>query len=135
MKQGFQLTEAPSFKTVDCEDRVKVLVCGGRRFFGEERLAKELDTLHAMIGITDLAHGGASGADTLAGEWAKANGIRVHVFRADWERNGKLAGPMRNELMYKTFQPDLVVAFPGGNGTRHMCDVATLGGTNVRYIR
>jgi hypothetical protein len=129
------LAERPVFNTVEEEPRVKVLVCGGRKYADNDRLRNELDALHAMIGITDLAHGAADGADTLAGEWARENGIRVHAFPAQWTKHGKAAGPIRNELMYKTFQPDLVVAFPGGNGTRHMCDHATLGGTNVRYVR
>ena len=126
--------------TVEAAPRVKVLVCGGRqygRFWrGEhERLRCELDSLHAQIGITDLAHGDAEGADTMAGLWAEENGILVHKFPADWKKYGQAAGIQRNGLMYRVFKPDLVVAFPGGNGTANMCKVATLGGTHVKYIR
>lgn len=132
MSEGFQLTESPHFKAVEFEDRVKVLVCGGRTFNARSFVFGTLDHYHEMLGITDLAHGGAKGADTLAGEWAKANGVRVHVFRADWDRFGKSAGYKRNVLMYETFKPDLVLAFPGGKGTAMMAEIASKGGTDVQ---
>lgn len=130
--------ESLSITTDEMEDRVKVLVTGGRNYGSNQddlmRLHDELDALHAMIGITDLAHGAAEGADTHADQWAVANDVRVHRFRANWRKYGSAAGLQRNALMYKIFQPDLVVAFPGGSGTEDMCKVATLGGTRVKYI-
>ena len=68
-----------------------------------------------------LIHGGAPGADTLAGEWAKYCPSVVHVsaFKADWDTYGKSAGPRRNQEMVDA-KPDLVVGFPQGEarGTR-----------------
>lgn len=49
---------------------VKVIVCGGRDFSDEDRIWNGLDYFEATEGkIARLAHGGATGADTLAGEW------------------------------------------------------------------
>ena len=136
--KGFK-TDSVTISTDEKEPRVKVLVTGGRKYGHKNTdavmlLNDELDQLHAMLGITDLAHGAAEGADSLADQWAVANKVRVHRFKADWDKYGLAAGPARNELMYKVFKPDLVVAFPGGSGTENMCKVATLGGTNVRYV-
>jgi predicted Rossmann-fold nucleotide-binding protein len=64
-----------------------------------------------------LINGGADGADSLAAQWARDNGIEVMTVIADWRTHGKKAGPMRNEKMIRLGQPDLVVAFPGGRGT------------------
>ena len=40
--------------------------------------------------------------------------------RLDWKKYGKKAGPLRNQQMLEEGKPDLVVAFPGGNGTADM---------------
>lgn len=106
-----------------------------------ERMWQALDNL----GITELAHGGAKGADTLAGEWAVAKQIPVKVYPADWNnpayqrtlpggRVVKWAGNVRNQEMMDDFNPDAVVAFPGGTGTADMrrraqaADVAVIPG-------
>jgi YspA, cpYpsA-related SLOG family len=67
-----------------------------------------------------LVAGGARGADTLADEWAKAQGIACQIFMADWEGLGRKAGPIRNQRMLDEGKPDLVIAFPGGRGTADM---------------
>ena len=95
------------------ESLVRIVVTGGRGFSDRELLAKTLDN----YSIAELAQGGASGADRLAKEWAKANNTPVVTFEADWKQFGYAAGPMRNLQMLKDFAPDLVVAFPGGSGT------------------
>lgn len=102
---------------------MKVLVCGGRDFTNAEFLNKTLDGLHAIYHFTELIHGAARGADTLAGSWAWTNGIIPRPFPADWAL-GKGAGPIRNQVMLDD-KPDLVVAFPtGGPGTQDMINRA-----------
>ena len=61
------------------------LVCGGRSFEDRALLYARLDYYNAALSITKIIHGGARGADTLAGEWAADRGIAVQVFPADWE--------------------------------------------------
>lgn len=39
----------------------------------------------------------------------------VTVFKADWNKHGKAAGPIRNGEMLK--DADMLIAFPGGRGT------------------
>lgn len=96
---------------------MRVLVCGGRDYTDSVRLQFTLGEIRAERGLTYLIHGGARGADTLAGQWAHGFLIPVRVFPADWERHGKRAGPIRNQQMLDEGKPDLVVAFPGGSGT------------------
>jgi hypothetical protein len=112
---------------------VKVLVCGGRDFADKEWLVAELDHLHHASKITLLVNGGAPGADTLASNWAITRGIAVSVYRADWEKYGRAAGPIRNQEMLDSEKPDAVLAFPGGRGTADMVARAKLFG--VRLIR
>lgn len=112
----------------------RVLVCGGRDFADADLLNSELDRIHdwSLDGpITSLIHGGARGADTLAGKWAKANGVPVRVFPANWQEHGRGAGHIRNQQMLDEGKPDLVVAFPGGAGTANMIQRARKAGARV----
>lgn len=104
---------------------MKVLVCGGRKFGNAQHVWYALHALNEDRGVDQVIHGGTSGADTLAGEWARANGVPERVFRADWARYGRAAGPIRNQEMLLHGKPDLVLAFPGGRGTEDMVDRAT----------
>lgn len=98
---------------------VKVIVCGGRDYADQERVNRVLDG----INIAAIAHGGAKGADALAGLYAARKGIPVQEYAADWSQ-GRAAGPRRNERMLRESKPDLVIAFPGGKGTAHMVSIA-----------
>lgn len=97
-----------------------VLVCGGRDYVNYVKLALELNNLHEHYKFDCLVSGGARGADSLAEHWANQKGIPTKIYKADWERDGKAAGPIRNELMLRAGKPDLVVSFPGGAGTADM---------------
>tara|TARA_B100000745_G_C20122409_1_gene384325 strand:+ start:816 stop:1202 length:387 start_codon:yes stop_codon:yes gene_type:complete len=104
---------------------MRVLVCGGREYNDEETLMNFLDKVHQTIQITTLIHGHAKGADTLGELWAKLNEIPSLGFRANWTKHGKAAGHIRNTKMLKEGRPDVVIAFPGGKGTKNMMDQTT----------
>lgn len=108
-----------------------VLVCGGRRFSDRRWMWSVLDYVHRTHGVDLLVEGGAEGADALAGAWATARGVPVNVYHADWDAYGTNAGPIRNRKMLEV-KPDLVLAFPGGPGTRDMCRAARKAGVVVR---
>ena len=109
----------------------RVLVCGGRDFRDGQFLYQMLDALHKSNPIDVLIEGDARGADRLAGYWARKHHITNLKFPADWKRYGKAAGGIRNALMLAEGKPDLVVAFPGGNGTRNMMNKAKDAGIEV----
>lgn len=110
---------------------MKVLVCGGRDFDDPLTLGSWLGGIHKDHGITEIIHGGARGADHMAGEFGKWAGIPVRVFPADWKAHGKAAGPIRNKQMLDEGRPDLVVAFKGGRGTANMIKQAEDSGVRV----
>ncbi len=113
---------------------MRILVCGGRDFADSEKLATVLDALHGQYTISVLIHGTASGADTLAGEWAASRGIPVQEFPANWEGEGRAAGPIRNKRMLDEGRPDLVIAMPGGRGTANMVSQARSAGVPVKLV-
>lgn len=111
---------------------MRVLVCGGRDFSDPLTLGSWLGGIHKNNGpITLLIEGGARGADFMAKEFAKWQGIPVQSFPADWNAHGKAAGPLRNKQMLEEGKPDLVVAFQGGRGTANMVAQATAAGVRV----
>ena len=97
-----------------------VLVCGGRFYDDRERLFDILNVAHAANPIKLLVHGGASGADDLAGQWARHVGVPWKAYPAYWKLEGKSAGPKRNQRMLDEAKPHMVIAFPGGDGTADM---------------
>lgn len=81
--------------------------------------------------ITEIISGMARGADSLAAEWATKFGFPLQKFPADWKKYGKAAGSIRNQQMLDEGKPDLVIAFPGGTGTRDMIKKANKAGVRV----
>jgi hypothetical protein len=112
----------------------RVLVCGGRDYFDPVRVFAVLDKFHAEAGIDVLIDGAARGADELASNWAVTNGVQNDRYPADWEAFGSFAGPKRNKAMLDEGKPDLVIAFPGGAGTRNMIRQARKAGVEVVEI-
>jgi len=111
---------------------MKVLVCGGRKYDDQEYVSQVLDMIHSDYPITCVVHGAATGADTFGESWAKASGIAFKPYPADWDTFKHAAGSIRNAEMLKD-NPDieLVIVFPGNNGTNNMRNKAEKAGINV----
>ena len=109
----------------------RILVCGGRDYEDYAFLRDVMDHYAPSVVI----HGAARGADSLADRWARSRCVAVERHPADWKRDGRAAGPIRNVKMLAEGKPDLVIAFPGGNGTDHMAKVATVKGVHVIHPR
>ena len=114
----------------------KALVCGGREFNDAKLLYEALD----QMTLDYIIYGAASGADSLAGRYAKSRNIPCKAYPANWRPKGpqgpvnRGAGFQRNQQMLDQGQPDLVIAFPGGNGTRNMVKIAEQQGFKVIKI-
>ncbi len=106
---------------------MRVIVTGGRQFKDYGLVCKTLEPL----GVTVLVEGGCSGADRLARRWADRRNIPYETFHAKWDEYGKFAGPQRNSDMVRA-GADLVVAFPGGQGTADC--VRTARRANIRVL-
>lgn len=101
---------------------MKILVCGGRNFKDYRLLSREIhkllpeptDDISTWLppNGTVIIHGGATGADYLADKWAVANWVPIKEYKADWDKHGKAAGPIRNQQMLDEEHPDVVLAFP-----------------------
>ena len=129
---------------------MRVLVCGGRNYglvhAEKKRIYNALDELHGdcwpseeyPLGkeppkITHVISGGATGADSVAIDWAVVNWVPCTEYKADWKKYGRKAGPIRNKQMLDEGKPDLVLAFPGGPGTENMVLQALQ--ANIKVVR
>lgn len=110
---------------------MRILVCGGRDFSDTARVYAILDRLKRDNVIDAIIEGDARGADRIAGYWARRNRIDNIKFPADWAKEGRAAGPRRNERMLREGKPDAVLAFPGGKGTAHMKRLAEQAGIQI----
>lgn len=113
---------------------MRILVCGGRDFTDVDRFNQIMSHCIWWEVVTDVIHGAARGADTLADQWAKHLGIDVHAYPADWAKYGRSAGAVRNQRMLDEGKPDLVIAFPGGMGTALMVKLARKAGVEVLQV-
>lgn len=126
----------------------RVLVCGGRDYGTRvteegytvintaevENLNTTLDSLKTEFTDLVIIQGEARGADTLAKDWALRNKVMTLSFPANWKQYGKSAGYRRNTQMLEEGKPDIVIAFPGGRGTKMMCEIAETAGITVRRV-
>lgn len=111
----------------------RIIVCGSRGWEDYQAMRRVLQGLEP--GEDTIVHGGAHGADRMAGEIAADLGLGVEVHVANWEANGKAAGFIRNEHMAK-LGADACLAFWDGEspGTKHMMDTAAKHGIRVAVI-
>jgi hypothetical protein len=98
-----------------------VLICGSRTWTDRGIID------HRIAGLPVNAvviHGGAKGADTMAGEAARAQGLHTAVVEPLWDLFGNAAGHRRNHAML-ALRPSLVIAFThGSRGTQGTIDEA-----------
>lgn len=115
----------------------RVIIAGSRTFNNYQLLRDSCNFLlsekqrtHTVVIIS----GTAQGADRLGERYALERGFQLRRFPADWDRNGKAAGPIRNTKMADN--ADALIAFWDGmsKGTAHMIETARKKGLLVRVI-
>lgn len=103
---------------------ISVLVTGDRNLADVGLVQRRLDRFCAeWVIVGDCP----TGADYFTREWCAWRGVRCEVFRADWQRLGKAAGPRRNRSMVRRIRElcGFVLAFPrGGPGTANCIELA-----------
>lgn len=117
---------------------IKIIIAGSRNFehytllkFKCDAILKELKAEHEI----QIVSGTAKGADQLGERYARENHYICKRFEADWDKNGKSAGFIRNEEMAK--YSDYLIAFWDGksNGTKNMIAVASRYNLKIRIIK
>lgn len=113
----------------------KVIIAGSRTFDDYDLLHERCDYFFSNKKPTAILCGEARGADRLGKRYGIEHGIEVLYFPADWDRNGKSAGYLRNREMAEN--ADALIAFWDGvsKGTLNMIELANKKGIPVRVVR
>ena len=81
---------------VRCVVAERVVFAFGSRDFADRALVARVLRWFRPAAVWS---GGCRGADALAAAWAAAACLPVRVFRADWARLGRAAGPLRSRAL------------------------------------
>lgn len=124
----------------DCFDDsvTRIIVCGNKDFKNRELCFEKLKELIPKYTNPEIVSGHARGTDTFGEEFARAEGIRCSIFKAEWSHYGKAAGPIRNREMldYAMEENPVVIAFWNGRsrGTKNMIELAKKAGAEVIIV-
>jgi len=90
----------------------------------EDAIQHLIDAIQSADPDAIVVSGGAVGADTVAEQTARAAGLGVLIFPAQWDRHGKSAGFIRNRRIVE--HADRVVAYWNGTsrGAKNTIDLA-----------
>lgn len=100
----------------------RAIVCGSRNGFQRKvELERALREALARWQFEHVIVGSVNGVDQLALVWAVRRAeLTCTIVAAKWKAHGLSAGPRRNTQMLVMFEPHVVLAFPGGDGTADM---------------
>lgn len=116
----------------------KVIIAGGRDFNDykllEDKCMKILSNKLKTHKV-EIVSGCARGADRLGGQFAINHGLRLYCYPADWNKYGKSAGYVRNNIMAE-YSHALIAFWDGkSKGTEHMVKVMKKQNKLVRIIK
>lgn len=111
---------------------MKIIVTGGRDYDLVSHIFRVLTDLQP----DHVVHGDCrTGADAIATEWCRKNGVPFTGYPANWARFKLSAGPRRNGVMIHCSKADMVVAFPGNKGTNDCVKQAEEFGMKIMDLR
>lgn len=102
---------------------MKTIIAGCRNFTDFDLLKQKVDYYREHTNtITEIVSGAARGADVLGIQYAMNNNIAYKLFPADWVKNGRAAGPIRNREMAQ-YAECLIAVWDGkSKGTKNMIE-------------
>jgi len=111
---------------------MRVIIAGGRDFHDYGVLLNAI--VECDFNIQTVVSGGAKGVDALGERYAEQADVKLVVYPADWEKNGRAAGPIRNRKMAEN--ADALIALWDGKsrGTKNMIETANKLGLLV-YVK
>ena len=121
---------------------MRILVTGSRNWTDKVTIAQAIREAWLVAGRpygVTVVHGGARGADYIAGVYAKRLGFSVEVHALDdaaWNKYGKAAGPIRNKEMVD-LGADVCLAFIKNEsaGATHCAELAQKAGIPTHIWR
>ena len=112
----------------------RIIIAGTREFNNYELLKEKCEAVLENESDVIIISGCARGTDSLGERFAQEKGYKVERFPANWDRDGKSAGAIRNNQMANN--ADMLIAFWDGKskGTSNMISTARRKGLIVKTI-
>lgn len=104
----------------------QVIFTGGRTYMNPRKVFRILNYLGVGLAIVGDC---PTGLDKYVRELCD-----YKEYKADWETEGLAAGPIRNRKMLEENRDCLVIAFPGGKGTKNCIKTARSLGMTVLQV-
>lgn len=111
---------------------MRVIIAGGRDINDFDLLLDAVE--ESQFEITTVVSGGARGVDHMGEIFAEEMNLKLTVYKADWERNGRAAGPIRNRKMAENADALIAIWDGKSRGTKNMIETATKLGLLV-YVK
>lgn len=119
-----RIPKAQEKQSTDLRDYQHIVVVFGTRYWEDRRVFHEevMDLIESLDGepLIFLSGGATTGADDLIIRWCKKFRYPFEIYEADWDKNGKAAGFLRNTEMAKVATRGLGFWDGKSNGTRQM---------------
>jgi|CXWL01.1.fsa_nt_gi hypothetical protein len=119
---------------------MRVIFCGSRDWTDYATIEHHMSDMAMSADGLVVVHGGARGADVLAGAAARTLGLFEEEHPADWVGRGRAAGHERNRLMLD-LGADHVIAFKDNfdhtlrrGGTENMIRIAREAGISTFVV-
>lgn len=111
---------------------MKVVVAGSRSIT-DYVLVEQAISSSGLV-VTEIVSGGARGVDNLGEQYANSNDVNLKIFKADWSRYGKAAGPIRNGQMADYADAAVIVWDGKSSGTKNMIEQMKKRGKPVHVV-
>jgi hypothetical protein len=102
---------------------MKCIIAGSRSITSYQTVKAAIESCPWLDEVTEVVTGGAQGVDTLGDNWAWCQKIDRTIMKANWEKHGKAAGPIRNKRMADYVGPfgGLILVWDGQSaGSKNM---------------
>jgi hypothetical protein len=111
--------------------QVRIAIIGSRGWPFPETVRAVVRRLAEKDSSIVIVSGGARGVDSVAERAAKAAGLEVVVYEADWDRHGRAAGMLRNTTIVEDADKVLVFWDGSSRGTADTVRKARVAGKPV----
>jgi hypothetical protein len=112
---------------------MRLIIAGSRTFANYQLL--ETNAKEHFPEAKIIVSGGAHGADILGEQYAKAHGLELVRYPADWKKYGRAAGYIRNKEMAQNAHALLAFWDGRSKGTRSMIKLAEVYLLEVVVVR
>lgn len=102
---------------------MKTIIAGGRNT--RISMKQMMDIIYRSgIAISEVVSGCSGSVDLLGEKWANFVHLPIRSFPADWEGQGRKAGPIRNRMMAEYAEALIAVWDGESKGTKNMIEEA-----------